>query len=108
MDQAPAVRGSGSSHDDGAGQPGGGEPAMNSPAANHVQSRPPVASRLLDARSLAKSFGGVRAVRDVNFHVRPGEIVGLVGPNGSGKSTLLGCLSRDIQFDTGELFFDGT
>jgi ABC-type branched-subunit amino acid transport system ATPase component len=81
---------------------------MNSPAGTHVPSRSPVASPLLDARSVAKSFGGVRAVRDVNFHVRPGEIVGLVGPNGSGKSTLLGCLSRDIQFDTGELFFNGT
>ena len=62
---------------------------MNTPSVQ-VQSRPPVAARLLDARSLAKSFGGVRAVRDVNFHVRPGEIVGLVTSSstpGSSSST---------------------
>jgi ABC-type branched-subunit amino acid transport system ATPase component len=56
---------------------------------------------------VTKSFGGVRAVRDVNFHVRSGEIVGLIGPNGSGKSTLLGCLSRDVQLDAGSLSFNG-
>lgn len=66
-----------------------------------------IAPRLLDARSVTKSFGGVRAVRSVDFHVEPGEIVGLVGPNGSGKSTLLGCLSRDLQLDAGRLSFNG-
>lgn len=62
---------------------------------------------ILEARGISKSFGGVRAVRDVDFSVAPGEIVGLVGPNGSGKSTLLGCLSRDIQSDSGSIEFNG-
>lgn len=62
---------------------------------------------LLKARGVTKSFGGVRAVREVDFDVARGEIVGLVGPNGSGKSTLLGCLSRDIPTDSGSVEFNG-
>jgi ABC-type branched-subunit amino acid transport system ATPase component len=62
---------------------------------------------LLKARGVTKNFGGVRAVREVDFEVARGEIVGLVGPNGSGKSTLLGCLSRDIAADRGTVEFNG-
>jgi branched-chain amino acid transport system ATP-binding protein len=77
---------------------------MNSPAV--ADGVAPVSPRLLEARSLQKRFGGIHAVRDVNFHVSAGEIVGLVGPNGSGKSTLLGCLSRDIPIDSGSIVFN--
>jgi len=63
---------------------------------------------LLEGIGIEKSFGGVHAVRGVDFHVQPGEIVGLVGPNGSGKSTLLGCLSRDMPIDAGRVTFDGS
>lgn len=80
---------------------------MTSASLSRRESPGAVVSRLLDARSVTKSFGGVRAVRAVDFHVGPGEIVGLVGPNGSGKSTLLGCLSRDLQLDSGSLSFAG-
>ena len=62
---------------------------------------------LLSAQGITKSFGGIRAVHDVDFDVAAGEIVGLVGPNGSGKSTLLGCLSRDIPMDAGTISFNG-
>jgi ribose transport system ATP-binding protein len=44
---------------------------------------------LIDMRGVSKSFGGVQALRDVDFTLKPGEIHGLVGENGAGKSTLM-------------------
>ena len=40
---------------------------------------------LLEVKNLTKAFGGLKAVSDVTFHVKEGEIMGLIGPNGSGK-----------------------
>lgn len=62
---------------------------------------------LLNVHGIEKAYGGVRALHSVDFHVNPGEIVGLVGPNGSGKSTLLACMSRDIPADAGQIHFAG-
>ena len=44
---------------------------------------------LLEVNGLTKRFGGLVAVRDIGFSIRPGEILGLIGPNGSGKSTVM-------------------
>jgi branched-chain amino acid transport system ATP-binding protein len=44
---------------------------------------------LLTVRGLTKRFGGLVAVKDIGFDIRPGEILGLIGPNGSGKSTVM-------------------
>jgi ABC-type branched-subunit amino acid transport system ATPase component len=62
---------------------------------------------LLDARSLSKSFGGVRAVRDVSLQVRAGETLGLIGPNGAGKTTTFELLAGFTRPDTGVVRFDG-
>ena len=43
----------------------------------------------LEVEHLTKRFGGLAAVKDVSFSIRPGEILGLIGPNGSGKSTVM-------------------
>ena len=47
---------------------------------------------LIDVRGLTKLYGEFVAVSDLEFHVAPGEILGLVGPNGAGKTTTLRCL----------------
>lgn len=62
---------------------------------------------LLEIRGVSKSFGGVSAVQDVTFNVRPGESVGLVGPNGAGKTTLFNCVCGQLKNDRGEITFDG-
>ena len=64
-------------------------------------------STVLDVRDVAKSFGGVHAVRGVSFEVREGEILGLIGPNGSGKSTLFNCILGQLQPSRGEVRLDG-
>jgi putative ABC transport system ATP-binding protein len=56
---------------------------------------------------LRKVYGqgdtAVEALKDINMHVRPGEVVGLVGPSGSGKSTLLKCLGAIIEPTNGRM-----
>jgi ABC-type branched-subunit amino acid transport system ATPase component len=62
---------------------------------------------LLDARGVVKSYGGLRAVDDVDLEVGAGEMVGLIGPNGSGKTTLFDCISRVQDLDRGTVLLDG-
>ena len=57
---------------------------------------------------IAKSFGGVRALRNVSFAAEAGEIHALMGENGAGKSTLMKTLSGAYQRDTGEIRLGGT
>jgi simple sugar transport system ATP-binding protein len=57
--------------------------------------------------NVAKRFGPVTALRDINLHVRRGEILGLIGDNGAGKSTLIKILSGFHRPDTGRLLIDG-
>ena len=64
-------------------------------------------SDVYEARHVNKSYGSVVALEDVDFQVRPGEIVGLVGDNGAGKSTLVKVLSGVHPPDSGELFLEG-
>ncbi len=56
---------------------------------------------------ISKSYGGFKAVDDVSFAIRPGEVVGLVGENGAGKSTLMKILGGVIAPSEGSLVVDG-
>ena len=62
---------------------------------------------MLEARGLVKRFGGVRAVDDVSFAVRPSEVLGYLGPNGSGKTITVNMLVGLIQPTRGQVRFDG-
>ncbi|MDT3707292.1 MAG: ATP-binding cassette domain-containing protein [Thiobacillus sp.] len=62
---------------------------------------------LLEAMGIAKYFGAITALHDVNFHVDHGEVLGVVGDNGAGKSTLMKILSGLFAPSEGELLFDG-
>jgi branched-chain amino acid transport system ATP-binding protein len=60
---------------------------------------------LLSARGLSKSFGALRVLHEVDFDVRPGEVLGILGPNGAGKTTLFNLISGDLRGEGGSLRF---
>ena len=60
----------------------------------------------LRARALSKRYSGVAVVRDVDFTVAPGEIVGYLGPNGSGKTTTMRMLAGLTEPSSGRVEFD--
>ena len=62
---------------------------------------------LLRVAGLSKSFGGLRALQDVSFEVRKGELLGIIGPNGAGKTTLFNVLNGFIRPEAGEVLFQG-
>ena len=62
---------------------------------------------MLQIRNLSKSFGNLQVLRNVDLHVKPGSILGLVGPNGGGKSTLLRCLVGVVRPDEGSISVQG-
>ncbi len=62
---------------------------------------------LLEVRGMGKSFPGVRALKDVDLHIRKGEVLALLGENGAGKSTLMKILSGVQPRDEGDILIEG-
>jgi branched-chain amino acid transport system ATP-binding protein len=62
---------------------------------------------LLEVENLTKRFGGLSAVKNLNFHVDEGEVVGLIGPNGAGKTTLFNLITGFLKADSGTVKFRG-
>src|SRR5450755_105763 len=62
---------------------------------------------LLQTRDLSMRFGGVQAVRNVNFTLAEGELRCLIGPNGAGKSTFFKMLTGQLQPSHGQVLFRG-
>ena len=61
--------------------------------------------QILKANAITKSFGGLTAVNDVDFHIDEGEIVGLIGPNGAGKTTFFNIITGVYEPTSGEVIF---
>ena len=62
---------------------------------------------ILYLESVSKHFGAVEALSNVDFDVRPGEVMALVGDNGAGKSTLIKGIAGIYPFDSGQMFWEG-
>jgi branched-chain amino acid transport system ATP-binding protein len=61
----------------------------------------------LKVDGLSKSFGGLKAVNNLDFEVKEGEIIGLIGPNGSGKTTTMNLLTGFLKPTSGKINFRG-
>ena len=77
--------------------------AIADPATGERNGRTPA----LELRKISKSFGAVRAARQVSFEVHRGEVMGLLGDNGAGKTTVVNCISGSHQPDSGQILIDG-
>ena len=64
-------------------------------------------NNIVTLNNISKSFGGVRALKDVSFEINSGEIHALLGENGAGKSTLMKILSGALPKDGGKILVDG-
>lgn len=62
---------------------------------------------MLAVRDISVRFGGLQALKDVRFDVRPGEVLGLIGPNGAGKTTLFNVVCGFVRADTGRIDWQG-
>jgi branched-chain amino acid transport system ATP-binding protein len=65
------------------------------------------AGKMLEVRSVSKSFGGMKAVDDISASVERGEIVGLIGPNGAGKTTMFNLIAGSVRPSAGEIVLKG-
>lgn len=66
-----------------------------------------MSENILEMKKINKSFPGVKALSDVDFSVKPGEVHCLIGANGAGKSTLMKILAGAYGKDSGTITFDG-
>lgn len=62
---------------------------------------------MLEGKGVSKYFGGLEALKDVDFKINKNEIVGLIGPNGAGKTTLFNVISGFYKPDEGTISFQG-
>ena len=61
----------------------------------------------IELKNISKTFGSIKANRNVNLTVKNGEILSLLGENGSGKTTLMNMISGIYFPDEGQIFIDG-
>lgn len=62
---------------------------------------------MIRAEGLSKHYGRIQAVRDIDFHIKKGEIIGFLGPNGAGKSTTMNMITGYLAPSRGRILVDG-
>lgn len=72
-----------------------------------MNSKEVISENVLEINNLSISFGGLKAVENVTFKLKNGELLGLIGPNGAGKTTLFNMLSGVYTPTSGEIILDG-
>ncbi|HBT91266.1 MAG TPA: ABC transporter ATP-binding protein, partial [Ruminococcaceae bacterium] len=66
-----------------------------------------MAVSVLETKNLGIAFGGLQALDDIHFTVKPGEIMGLIGPNGAGKTTVFNLLTSVYSPSEGQIRLGG-
>jgi branched-chain amino acid transport system ATP-binding protein len=62
---------------------------------------------VLTVEKIGKSFGGLEILKDISFHVKKGERIGIIGGNGAGKTTLFNIIAGDLEASKGDIFYQG-
>ena len=62
---------------------------------------------MIKVSNLNKNYSKIKAVSDLSFHIKKGELIGFIGPNGAGKTTTLKCLSTLTLPNSGKILIDG-
>ena len=62
---------------------------------------------LMDVRNVSLRFGGVKAITDISFNVKKGEIRAIIGPNGAGKTSMLNVINGFYHPQEGRILLDG-
>jgi len=62
---------------------------------------------IIEVKHVAKHFGDLEVLKDINFNVNKGDVICIIGPSGSGKSTLIRCINRMEHPSDGAIFFKG-
>jgi len=75
---------------------------INNAAANGISDE-----NILDVDSISLSFGGVKAIQDVSFNVKQGEIRAIIGPNGAGKTSMLNVINGFYHPQVGTITYNG-
>lgn len=62
---------------------------------------------MIQVHGLTKKVGGRELIKNVSFHVEPGEVFGIIGQNGAGKTTIIKCIVGLYKYQSGEILIDG-
>lgn len=81
--------------------------AGHGPASPHAGPAPDDRPAVLEADNISLAFGGVRALTEVSFAVRKGELFSIIGPNGAGKTSMVNCISGRYTPTLGRILYKG-